>query len=60
MADIVLGIEGLQSLVFGEIQSSIDLENAVLDANLHAALLDAGHLEDDVQCVVRLIDIRSG
>src|ERR1700757_2961938 len=43
VADVVLGIEGLQALIFGEVQSSIDLENAVFNPNLDTALLGARH-----------------
>ena len=40
VADVVLGIERLQPLVFGEIQPSVDLENSVFDADVDAALFD--------------------
>src|SRR6059058_1312205 len=57
MADVVFGIERLQALIFGKIQSPVDLENAVLNANLDAALLHARHFENDVQRVIRLINV---
>jgi hypothetical protein len=55
--DVVLGIERLQSLIFGEIQPPIDLENAVFDVDLNAVLVDARHFENNIQCVGRFIDV---
>jgi hypothetical protein len=55
---VVLGVERLQSLIFGEIQPALDFENAVLDADIDAVFIDPWHFQHDVQRVVGLVDVR--
>src|SRR5271166_1820242 len=57
VADIVLGVERLQPLVFGEIDPSFNPKHVVFDINLDILLFDSRDFHHDGQGVVGFVDV---
>src|SRR5689334_16163025 len=51
MADIVFRVDWLHALVFGEVETAIDVKNASFHMDIDIVLIDARHLQDNGQCI---------
>lgn len=58
MADIIFCVERLKALVLGEIEPPLYFQHAFFDTDVDIVLLDAGHLKDDGQGILRFVNIR--